>query len=291
MVALQREEDHDGEQQTVEGPRADLRQEPLLVPLAALGLLPEMAGEEPGEQRDAEEDQHGLGDLPRRGVDRRLLEAQPSGQHREVEPAEHGEHDHLEDGVDRDQHGGRLAVAAGEVVPDDHHRDAAREADDDQAGPVFGQIRQEYPGQGEHQRRPEDPVQQQRAQQEFAVAGDGVETVVAHLRQHRVHHDQQTEGDRQGDAVEFDGAEGVAEAGDHPAQEQAGDHRDADPHRQEPVQGRELADNSGMSGRLGHRAASAATTAPADTQAELPTTPTSDASTADNCASAEGITR
>ena len=37
--------------------------------LAALGLFAESAGEEPGEQRDAEEDQHRLGDLPRRDVE------------------------------------------------------------------------------------------------------------------------------------------------------------------------------------------------------------------------------
>jgi hypothetical protein len=34
-IALEREEDHDREEQAVERPRADLRQEALLVPLAA----------------------------------------------------------------------------------------------------------------------------------------------------------------------------------------------------------------------------------------------------------------
>ena len=41
------------------------------------------------------------------------------------------------------------------------------------------------------------------------VAGDGVEPVVADLGQHRVHHDQQAEGDRQRDAVDLDRVQGV----------------------------------------------------------------------------------
>ena len=40
--------------------------------------------------------------------------------------------------------------------------------------------------------------------QQPAVAGDGVEAVVADLGQHRVHHHQQPERDRQGDAVDRD---------------------------------------------------------------------------------------
>ena len=220
-VALQREENHDGEQQAVERPRADLGEELGLVPVAALGRSPKSAGQESGEQRDAEEDQHRLRDLPRRGVDGGLLQAEPAGKHREVEPAEDGEHDHLEHRVDRDQHGGGLAVAAGQVVPDDDHRDAAGQADDDQPGAVLGQVRQEQPGQGEHQRRAEDPVQNQRAEQQLAVAGDRVEAVVADLGQYRVHHDQQADGDRQRDAVDLNGAQRVVQAGDQPAEQQS----------------------------------------------------------------------
>ena len=63
-------------------------------------------------------------------------------------------------------------------------------------GSVFRQVRQKQPGEGEHQRRAENPVQEQGAGEEFLVPGDRVEAVVADLRQDRVHHDQQTEGDR-----------------------------------------------------------------------------------------------
>ena len=163
-------------------------------------------------------------------------QAEPAGQHREVEPAEHGEHDDLEDRVERDQNGGGLAVTAGEVVPDDDHRDAAGQADDDQPGAVLGQVGQQQPGQREHQRRTEHPVQDQRLRQQLAVAGDGVEAVVADLGQHRIHHDQQTQRDRQRDAVDLQRVQRGVQSGDQPAQQQAGDHRDADPYRQEPVE-------------------------------------------------------
>ena len=75
----------------------------------------------------------------------------------EVEPSEHRERSDLEQRVDRHQHGRQLAITAGEVVPDQHHRDAACQADDDQTGPVLGEIGQEQPGEREHQtpgRRP-----------------------------------------------------------------------------------------------------------------------------------------
>ena len=203
----------------------------------ALGPLAEGAGEVPGQQRDAEEDQHGLGDAPHRHVEGGLLEAEPAGQDLEVEVAEERERQDLEDGVDGDQDGGRLPVPAGEVVPDQHHGDAAGQADDDQPGPVLRQVGQQQPRQGEHQRRADDPVEEDRGAQQPGVAGDVAELVVADLRQHRVHHHQQPDRDRQRDRADLDRGEGVVEAGDEAAEQQADDHRDADPHRQEPVQG------------------------------------------------------
>ena len=44
---------------------------------------------------------------------------------------------------------------------------------------------------------PNTQFRTKRADQQLAVAGNGVQPVVTHLRQHRVHHDQQAERDRQ----------------------------------------------------------------------------------------------
>ena len=287
---MQGEQDNDGEQQPIQSKGADAGDESFLVPGATFGLLPHPSGEEPGQQGDAQEDENAAGDVPRGGADAALVKAQPARQHVEVEPAEAGEGDDLEDRVQGDQYGGGLPVTAGQVVPDDHHGDAASKPDDDQAGAVRRKVGQEYPGEGEHQRGAEDPVHQQRADQQPAVAGDGVEPVVADLGQHRVHHDQQPDRDRQADAIDLHGLKRGLQTRHDPAQQQPGQHGHADPHRQETVEGGELGDHGvrrdGGSGH-GHRHTStdeAALTGWAEPRSEEP-------STADSWASAEGTTQ
>lgn len=117
----------------------------------------------PHDEGDAEEDDDVQGDLPQGDVQvLTVAEVQPVGEQIEVEPAEQAEGEDLEDGVERDQDGRGLAVAAGQIVPDDDHGDTAGEADDDQAGAVLRQVGQEDPGQREHDRRSDDPVDDQR---------------------------------------------------------------------------------------------------------------------------------
>src|SRR5690606_14252558 len=120
--ALQGEQDDDREQQAVERPRTDPRQEAGLVLLAAEPLLADAAGEEAREQWNTEEDDDVQGDLPHGDVQAfAVAQTQPAGQQVEVEPAEQTERQDLENGVEGDEYGGGLAVAAGEVVPDDDH--------------------------------------------------------------------------------------------------------------------------------------------------------------------------
>jgi hypothetical protein len=64
----------------------------------------------------------------------------------------------------------------------------------------------------EHHRRAEDPVDHEAADQHTSVAGDGVQLAVPHLREDRMHHQQQSEGDRQADVGDLDRVECVAEA-------------------------------------------------------------------------------
>ena len=203
-VALQREQDDDREQQPVQGDRPDAGQEPVLVPVPAAGAFSVGSGEEAGEQRDAEEHEHRDQDGGDGEVGFGLREAEPAGQQVQVEPAQRRERDDLEHRVERDEDGGGLPVTAGQLVPDQHHRDAAGQPDDDQPGAVGGQVGQHQPGQGEHQRRAENPVQHQRAEQQPTIAGDPVELGVADLGQHRVHHQQQADRDRQADRADLD---------------------------------------------------------------------------------------
>ncbi|STD12588.1 Uncharacterised protein [Dermatophilus congolensis] len=250
LFALQGEQHDDGEQKPVQRPGADLRQEAVLVGFAAPGVLAQGAGQVSGDQRDAEEDQDALGDLPGGDVQAGLLEAEPGGQGGQVEPAERGEGDDLEDRVDRDEHGGRFAVTAGQVVPDDDHGDAAREPDDDQAGAVGGQVGEEGPCQREHHQGTDDPVQQQAGDQHAPVVGDGPEPVVSDLGEHRVHHHEQPDADGQRDAVHLDGGQRRADAGDDTAQQEPDDHGREDPHGQVAIERGQLL-RHGRPGRCG----------------------------------------
>ena len=59
--------------------------------------------------------------------------------------------EHLEDRVERHEPGGVLRVAPGQLVPDDDHRDAAGQADHDEADGVFRLVREQRDRQHEHQ--------------------------------------------------------------------------------------------------------------------------------------------
>ena len=110
----------------------------LVVPVAPAPAKADPAGEEAGGERDAEEDQHGPGDLPEADLESLGVETEPARQHGQVEVAEQRVGRQLEDRVEDDEHRGAVAVAAGELVPDQHHRDAAGETDDDHAGAIGG---------------------------------------------------------------------------------------------------------------------------------------------------------
>lgn len=112
-----------------------------LVPLPPLRPLAQGAGGEPGDEGHAEEDEHGLSHPPDRQAQADGGQAEPAGQHLEVEVAEEGEGDDLEQRVDGHEDRGGFPVAAGEVVPDEDHGDAAGQADDDEPGPIGGLVR------------------------------------------------------------------------------------------------------------------------------------------------------
>src|SRR5665647_992310 len=96
-------------------------------------------------------------------------------------------------------------------------------------------VGQEQPGQGEHHRRADHPVQQQARRDHPLVRGDQADLAVAHLGEHRIHHQQQADGDRQRRLADLHRVEGVVQARDQSAEQQAGDHGGTDPHRKEPV--------------------------------------------------------
>ena len=182
------------------------------------------------------------------GLEALGLQAEPAREHGQVEVAEQRVGGELEDRVEHDEHGGALAVAAGDLVPDEHHRDAPRQPDDDHAGAVRGLVGEEDPGEREHQQRPDDPGQEQRDAEEAAVA-DAVgacvaELLVADLREHGVHHQQQTGRDRQADGADLQLAEPVVQMRQQRPEREPAGHRERDPQRQEAIERRQPRDNA-----------------------------------------------
>ncbi len=123
-------------------------------------------------------------------------------------------------------------------------------------GAVLGQVGQEDPRQREHQGGADDPVQHQGRRQHPSVAGHAVDLAVAHLGEHRVHHQQQTQGDRQRDATDRHRLQRVVDSGREASEHQAPGHGQADPQRQEAVERGEPLDDVGVDvrrpGRVGH---------------------------------------
>jgi hypothetical protein len=63
-------------------------------------------------------------------------------------------------------------------------------------------FQQKYPGEREHQRRADDPVLQDRDAKQPPLSAQITQFFVFHLRQHRVHHPEQTHRNRERDGVD-----------------------------------------------------------------------------------------
>src|SRR3546814_10418036 len=74
----------------------------------------------------------------------------------EEKPGIDAEEEDLKDRIERDERSDILIVALCELVPHDHHCDAARETDQDQASHIFRLVREEDDREREHQHRPDD---------------------------------------------------------------------------------------------------------------------------------------
>ena len=171
----------------------------LLVPVAPPGPKQDEPGDHPGEERNAQVDEDALGD----GADRdpgqvHVAEVitDQGRQHLDEDVGESRVEEHLEERVEGDQSRRVLGVAPGQVVPDDDHGNAAGQSDQDQADRILGLVSQEHERQPEHEDGTDHPVEQERDRQHPRVAEDLAQLLVPHLRQRRVHHQDQPEGDR-----------------------------------------------------------------------------------------------
>ncbi len=127
-----------------------------------------------------------------------VLPSRPNsgGKHGDEQPGIDAVEQHLEDAVEGHQPSSVFRVSLRQFVPDNHHRNAAGQADHDEAHHVLRVVVQEQDGQGEHQYRADQPVLHERQTENLPVAEDLAHFLVADFRQRRVHHQDQTDGDR-----------------------------------------------------------------------------------------------
>src|SRR5208282_921719 len=185
----------DREEKKHQRERAYLRNETLAIPGLALAPGESSPGGQTRDERDAEIDTDAFCDLADRDINGSAAQSEPSGNHRHEYERIKREEQHLKDRVERNQAGTIVRVAAGEIVPDDHHRDTSREADDDETGHILRTIAQENYREREHQDWTDYPVLNQREAEDFPVPKDVAQLVIVNLGQRRIHHQDQADRD------------------------------------------------------------------------------------------------
>ena len=251
VPALEREHHDDGEEERDERDGADRRDESRLVPLAALGLDEHEPREHPREERDPEVDEDALGNRPDGDsgeVHVAEVDAHERREHLHEEPRIDRIEEHLEDRVEGDEARRILGVALGELVPDDHHRDAAGEPDHDEPDRVLGLVREEREGQAEHEERPDHPVLDEREPEDPRVPEDLGELLVSDLRERRVHHEDEPHRNRNRGRADREPRDAFGDRRGEVPEGDAQEHREENPERQEPVEEREATRRFRMAG-------------------------------------------
>jgi hypothetical protein len=136
-----------------------------------------------------------FGDLPDANIDHISFEAEPCRQNRDEYPGIDAAEDDLEDAV----HGNESCdIIASPSASSFHTRTIAihREANENQPAHVCGLTAKKEDGQEEHQHRPNDPVLQDRYSKNTTVTEDLAQPFVAYSCQRGIHHDDETDSDR-----------------------------------------------------------------------------------------------
>ena len=208
----------------------------MLIPTDPLAAHPDAARQEARRQGNPQEDHNGLGNLPHREGHQLAIEAEPAGKNLQIEPTQQGIEQHLQDRIDRHQHGRCLPIPLGQIDPDQHHGNAGSQANHDQPRAQGRLVGQKPPGQAKHQQGTQSPHQSQRQGEQPPIPKDHTQLPIAHLRQDRIQHHQQTQGNGHGCLAHGHPTEHLLEIGHNPAQQQPGRHGQQDPKRQQPIQ-------------------------------------------------------
>nr|POE80074.1 hypothetical protein CFP56_08140 [Quercus suber] len=214
----------------------DPSQELLLIPFFAQGPAQRQSRHDRRGQRDAEEHGH----RPRGVLVGVVIGVGRIARHdTHEERGERGVERDLQQAVEGNEHGAVVGVAAREVGPDEHHGDAARDADEDEPVTQALTIGQEGPRQRRHEQRRDDPVEHEGDGDlcpQRALAQQEVQRLEAHLAEDRVHHDQQAGGDGTGHADKGPLLERRSRGRHEVPEDDAQCHAEEDPEDEQPVQ-------------------------------------------------------
>ena len=179
-----------------------------------------------------------LCDLADGDVHNRAGQPEQRRQHGDENPGVDAVEQNLEDRIERDQTGRVFGRALGDLVPHDHHGDAAGEADKDEAGHVFRLVRQENYRQREHENRANHPVLNERKGQNLRIPEDARQFLEAHLGEGRIHHQDEAQRNRHVGGAKLEGIDEAPHARDERAKRDAGRHCRENPHREIAVEER-----------------------------------------------------
>ena len=161
-------------------------------------------------------------------------------QHGQKEPCVDAVEEHLKDAVEGHQSGGVIGVSLRQLIPHNHHGDAARQANQNQPGPVLRIAAQKDDRQRKHQHRADHPVLHQREAQHLAIAKDLAQPLILHLGQRRIHHQDQAHGDGNVRRARLIALQQRGHIRHKAPQRNAGRHGQKDPKRQKAVDERQL---------------------------------------------------
>jgi hypothetical protein len=194
-------------------------------------------GEQARAERDHDEDEHRRQErLPRHD---QIGDA-------EQEPGERGEGEHEDEVVHRDLNQGVVGVAVGEVAPDEDHRGAGRDAEQDHAGDVllgvFGpdevreDVLEEEHAERRHREGLDEPVDHKGQRQPPRPLADLPQARRLHLEHHREDHQPDEQRHHEVHARPLEPRHGGEELGQGVAQAHTRRDGQRHPQRQEPLE-------------------------------------------------------
>src|SRR5579875_98594 len=181
QIPLEAKHDQNREQERDQGKGTYLRNELRSVPLLAFRAYKYKSSQRTREKWNSQIDKDAVGDLADADVHHRSLIAEPSRQDCDEYPRIKAVENNLEDTVERNESGNVVCVSASQLIPDQHHRDATGNPDQDQAAHVCRLTVQERQRQAKHEQRTNDPVLNQGKAEDAAVAKDLAKLLVPNL--------------------------------------------------------------------------------------------------------------